>query len=99
VVHAGPQKVVVAVTGEIDMACADDLQAALVEAIDRYRPRAVVIDMAEAPFLDAAGVRALVRSYRHAHRHQVEVTLIHPRPAVVRILGIVDLLTFLRVEL
>jgi anti-anti-sigma factor len=47
-------------------------------------------------FLDAAGMTALIRTYRHAG--EVEIRLVNARPIVARVLAIAGLLEVLRVS-
>lgn len=81
----------VVVVGDVDADTADRLRVALAEAIDRYRPRWVVIDCAGLAFLGAAGVTALLRARADAGRHHGEIRLRNTRPAVARLLTLAGL--------
>lgn len=89
--------VTIAVTGEIDMLTAPQLWAALTGTMDAYQPRSLIVDMAGVPFLDAAGMTALVRAYHHANRVGVDLGLINARRLVFRLLRAVDLVQLLHV--
>jgi len=59
-----PGPLVVAVTGEIDLATAPLLEAALVDAVDRHRT--VCCDLSEVTFFSAAGINALLIVHERA---------------------------------
>jgi RNA polymerase sigma-B factor len=96
VVAGDPGTVGVTVSGEIDMLTATPLHATLV-AVANTRPRSVAVDLAGVPFIDAAGMTALIRAYDHAHRLGVGIGLINVRPMVVRALAVVNLVEHLNV--
>lgn len=53
---------VVDVTGEVDLATAPELRAAIDEAVGRGGD--VLVDFTDCPFLDSSGLAVLVHSYR-----------------------------------
>ena len=97
VASVDPGTVTVAVTGEIDTLTAGQLQTALTMAMDTRRPQFLVVDMAGVPFLDAAGMSALVHAYHHADRLGVDLLLINVRRLVFRSLRVADLVGLLHV--
>jgi anti-sigma B factor antagonist len=79
--------------GDADMATEELLTRELSQAIDGTTH--IVIDMAGLRFIDASGVRALVRAVHIADAHAVEVRVCGCRglvDTVLRITGIGDLL-------
>jgi|SRR5947209_4282699 len=76
--------------GEVDLATVATLAAAIEEA-ERLRPPTLVLDAADLTFIDASGVRVLVRAARHARRAGRRLTLCNPRPPVARMLAIVGI--------
>jgi anti-anti-sigma factor len=58
----------VRVAGEIDIGNAAHLQASLDQTTATNPARAVHVDLAEVTFLDAAGLTALLKAQRQAHR-------------------------------
>lgn len=85
----------VALTGELDLAVADELQRLLVSELDAPGTTTVVVDLADVSFLDSAGLGSFVTAYNHAvaagHRFQLS----NPVRAVRRILdisGVYDIL-------
>jgi anti-anti-sigma factor len=89
--------VLVTVSGEVDLATAAQLQASLIEVVDVHAPGHVVIDAAAMPFLDAAGMTALVDAYRHAAAKHVDIRIENVAPLVRTALTIVDLVGFLNI--
>ncbi len=96
VAHHG-SSTVATVTGEIDLATAEQLRSALIAAIDAQPAPSLVIDLAGVSVLDAAGMTALIQVRQHARGRDRTVALINPQPLVGRALEIVDLTLFLGV--
>ncbi|MFC5291151.1 STAS domain-containing protein [Actinokineospora guangxiensis] len=67
---------VAVVAGEIDMATAPEMIAA-VQAVIEDQPAAVLVDLAAVTFFASAGVHALVVLHDLAQRHSVPVGLVH----------------------
>lgn len=81
----------VALVGELDGSVTgtlDHVMAALVA--NGSETRSIVIDLAELRFLDSAGLRALLRSMRLAQSAGCTVELIHPAPAVRRLVTLAE---------
>lgn len=68
----------VAVAGEVDLATADQLSTAGLEAV-AVRPRALVVDLTAVPFMDSTGLGHLSRVLAAAHPAPAKV-LIQPAP-------------------
>ena len=83
--------VVVAVTGEIDMDTAAQLQATLMATIEAQPPRTLTIDLAGVSLLDAAGMTALIQTHQHARRQHIAISLINAQPLVRRSIQIAGL--------
>ena len=81
---AGPDRVVVRVCGELDMATTPQLEEALA---DGPHASTLVIDLTECTFLDSAGVR-LITATLQGHEH---VSLVTDDPAIKRVLEITAL--------
>jgi anti-sigma B factor antagonist len=85
----GMTRTIVAV-GEIDLAVADHLEAAVHEALAKG-PGAVVVDLSAVQFIDSTGISALVRIHRHAVACEVGLAIIPPEPQVQRIFALCGL--------
>ena len=80
------------VTGEVDLAVADDLVAAVSDL--GAEDNIVHIDLAGVTFMDSTGLAALIRVRNAAAAGGYEVILVAYSPAVVRVLelaGLTDL--------
>ena len=81
--------VVVALRGELDLADAADVAAALAAAVAR-EPR-IIVDLAGLGFIDCGGVAALARGRRHARQAGGDLLLAAPQQRVLRVLAITRL--------
>jgi anti-anti-sigma factor len=81
-------RAVVVIRGELDIATAPDLEAALTERLDAGQD--VVVDLRELAFLDSTGLRVLVASHVRAESGGVSFLIVRPRPEapIARILAI-----------
>lgn len=76
---------VIALAGELDLSCADDFRAA-VEAAGQEGVRRVVVDLADAPFMDSSILKELLRANAELREAGVELVLVAPQPPVQRLL-------------
>jgi len=68
----------VSVSGEFDLAVADDLSHVLHRALEE-RPKILVLDLSGVTFVDCAGVRAVLAAQRHVEAHGAQLSII-PAP-------------------
>jgi len=86
----------ITVEGDLDMASAPDLSAA-VDAALHAMPRRLAIDLSELQFVDSSGLRLLIAIARRAAELGVELSLVPPHePAfsVFRVSGADERLPF-----
>jgi anti-sigma B factor antagonist len=88
--------VVVALRGELDIADATGVAAALAAAIAR-EPQ-IIVDLAGLEFIDASGVAVLARGQKRARLGGGELRLAAPKPMVLRMLTITRLIDVLPVH-
>ena len=81
---------VISVTGELDIATADQAYAYITDVIDGW-PAPVSVDLAGLTFCDASGLGALARVARHARQAGQSLTLISARPSLTKIMRITGL--------
>ncbi|HKA03774.1 MAG TPA: STAS domain-containing protein [Acidimicrobiales bacterium] len=81
---------VVRPTGELDLATAPALRAALEHAL-RIAERAVLVDLAAVTFLDSTALAVFVETWRKASDGTVGFRLSRPAPNVRRVLAMTDL--------
>jgi anti-sigma B factor antagonist len=91
------RSIVVAVSGEIDLAEADAMLVAL-ESVLSESPQDVTIDLVGLEFIDSFGISRLVLAQQRARTRGVPLRLVRPRPSIRRVFVISGLLAFLNVE-
>ena len=90
-VTAGYRSITFAVRGDIDLATAPDLAAAMASIRDTYGR--LVLDLSELEFIDSTGVRVLVQGQKHLADQGVKLELARvPKQAekVFQLLGMKD---------
>ena len=73
------------VGGEIDLATCPQLQAIVVDLVDRGCHQ-LIVDLEQVSFLDCAGIRVLVDAWRRVQEYGGVVRLVRPTPLVWRVL-------------
>jgi len=81
---------VVSVTGELDIATAEQAYAYISGVIDDW-PTPVGVDLSGLTFCDASGLGALARIARHARQAGRQLRLISARPSLLKIMRITGL--------
>jgi anti-sigma B factor antagonist len=90
-------RAVVALWGELDLATAPDLEAALNERLDTGQD--VVVDLRELDFMDSTGLRALVTAHARVQDTDQSFLIVRPLPGapIERILAVAGVATVLDV--
>jgi anti-sigma B factor antagonist len=85
------------VGGEIDLATSPQLQAVLVDLVDRdcYQ---LIIDLKQVSFLDCAGIGMLVNTRRRVLAYGGSLKLVRPRPFVRRVLALTGMTTVFSID-
>ncbi|MEV0561772.1 STAS domain-containing protein [Dactylosporangium sp. NPDC050588] len=86
-------RAVVALAGECDLTCREELTAALLAAVD-LAP-VVVVDLAALRFIDSSGIHALVAGHHAAQRQSRRLEVVNAAGVVAHVLdmtGVGDLL-------
>ena len=81
---------IVSVTGELDIATAEQAYSYISEVIDGL-PAPVTVDLSGLTFCDASGLGALARIARHAREVGRQLMLTSARPSLLRIMRITGL--------
>lgn len=76
----------VRLSGELDLAAADELQRLLITELDTPNVETVTADLTAVTFLDSAALGALIRAYQHAVDTGQSFFARNSGPAVARIL-------------
>jgi anti-sigma B factor antagonist len=87
---------VVAVSGDVDIATAPALRAALAQALDGGRR--VVVDLGDVPFLDSTGLGLLVAAYNRAAAGGGALVIARPQRIVRNALRLVQVDTVIPVH-
>lgn len=84
---------VVSVTGELDIATAEQAYAYISQVIDAWDTGTapVSVDLSGVTFCDASGLGVLARIARHARQAGRQIQLVSPRPALLKIIRITGL--------
>lgn len=94
---SGPSRVL-ALTGELDIATAENAGAAMLAAVEMPGLAQLAIDLAAVPFIDSTGVTQLVRAVGRGKVRGVTVKVINPRPAHRYVFNVLQLNPLLGVE-
>lgn len=81
---------IVSVTGELDIATAEQAYSYISEVIDG-RPAPITVDLSGLTFCDASGLGALARIARHAREAGRQLMLTSARPSLLKIMRITGL--------
>jgi anti-anti-sigma factor len=92
------ERVRVCFSGEIDLASSDLIDVAIGDALRLHRPRHVDLDLAEVRFIDASGIRALLRCHERTVEAGCRLAVTNPQPLVYRIMEITGVLVKLAVS-
>jgi anti-anti-sigma factor len=85
---------IISVTGELDIATADQAYAYISDVIDAWpglSPGPVSVDLSGLTFCDASGLSALARTARHARQAGRQLRLTAARPSLLKIMRITGL--------
>ena len=81
---------IISVTGELDVATAEQAYAYISDVIDAW-PAPVSVDLSGLTFCDASGLGALARIARHARQAGSQLRLTAARPSLLKIMRITGL--------
>ena len=85
------------VAGEVDLATSPQLQAVLVDLVDRGFHQ-LIVDLEQVSFLDCAGIGMLVDARRRVQEHGGSLKLVRPRPSVQRVLALTGMTTLFPID-
>lgn len=87
----------VTLCGEIDIATAERLMEVLDRCLAGPACRSLTVDLSNVPFLDASGLRVLVRARRRLADDRRVLTLTHLQPMARRVIALTGLTDYLGV--
>lgn len=85
-------------SGEADLASSDVIDIAVCEALLFHHPHRIDVDLAGVRFLDASGIRALLRSRAQSVEVGCQFAVTNPQPLIYRVLEITGVLVTLAVR-
>jgi anti-sigma B factor antagonist len=94
--HHG-DRATIQIGGEIDLATCPQLQALLVELVDRGCHQ-LIVDLERVSFLDCAGIRVLVDTLRRVQEHGGSLRLVRPTRLVERVLVLTGMTTVFPID-
>lgn len=86
-----PSRVIVAISGDLDMTVANSLREALDRLIDRYPVRDLVLDLSDVGFIDSSGLGVLLGRYRRLKPRDRTLLLVGVKPPVKAVLAVAGL--------
>ncbi len=90
--------IVLVLDGELDVATAPQLVAAVAEAVGVPGSEPLFLDAAKVSFMDSSGIRALLESQERAEEAGRRFALVRPSGPVTRVLDLVNLRRFEEIE-
>lgn len=87
----------VAVSGEVDVSCADELRRAVEEAL-AANPARLEVNLADVGYIDSTGIGVLVGASHRAEEAGCGFEVTHPQKNVRRVLGLLGVERELHVE-
>lgn len=90
--HSG-DTVFVAVSGEIDLNNSPHLRNTLIELLNRFKPRRLVLNLGDVPYMDSSAIAVLVEMLRKLGKGIGKVFLTNLQPRVRGLLEIARLHT------
>jgi anti-sigma B factor antagonist len=94
--HHG-DRATIQVGGELDLATCPQLQAVLVELVDRGCHH-LILDLEQVTFLDCAGIGVLVDARRRVQEHGGSLKLVRPTRRVERVLALTGMTTVFPID-
>ena len=89
-VQKTPEGTIVVLSGDIDLRQAPTFHAALVEIVSE-RPRRLILDLSEVPYMDSSGVGTLVEIFRRVTAYKGKMILFGLNPRVRSVFEITKL--------
>ncbi len=83
-------RVIVSVTGELDVHTAPDLEAVVGPAAQRPGP-ALIVDLTEVKFIDSTGLGVLVTTLKHVREREGTLDVVVTTPRVMRVFALTGL--------
>ena len=85
--------IIASVHGEIDLHSSPDLREMLLGALNAYRPRKIILNLSQVPYMDSSAVAVLVEALQKLRKSGGKLCLTNLQPRVRSLLEIARLET------
>ncbi len=83
--------VIAQLRGEIDLQNSPELRGALLDILAQTKPRRLILNLAQVPYMDSSAIAVLVEALKRIARHKGEICLTNLQPRVKSLLEIARL--------
>ena len=87
---SNPDRHVITVSGEVDLASSPQLDDAIISALDSGA-KAVAIDLTNVSFMDSSGLGVIVRGLKRCREAEIDLDLVITNERVLKVFGITGL--------
>ena len=87
---SNPDRHVITVSGEVDLASSPQLDDAIISALDSGA-KAVAIDLTDVSFMDSSGLGVIVRGLKRCREAEIDLDLVITNERVLKVFGITGL--------
>ncbi len=91
VTGGGGRALIAAVAGDVDIATANDMSAAVIAALEDHPRAAVILDFSNVGFMDSSGLRAVLDISRRLDLGDAGLVLLNPNRPVRKLLSLAGL--------
>jgi len=87
---SNPDRHVITVSGEVDLASSPQLDDAIISTLDSGA-KAVAIDLTDVSFMDSSGLGVIVRGLKRCREAEIDLDLVITNERVLKVFGITGL--------
>jgi anti-sigma B factor antagonist len=87
---SNPDRHVITVSGEVDLASSPQLDVAIISVLDSGA-KAVAIDLSKVTFMDSSGLGVIVRGLKRCREADIDLDLVITNERVLKVFGITGL--------
>jgi len=83
--------IVIAIRGEIDLHNSPELRGSLLDMLNKYKPKKLVMNLSQVPYMDSSAIAVLVESLQKLRKSGGKIFLTNLQPRVKGLLEIARL--------
>ena len=87
---SNPDRHLITVSGEVDLASSPQLDDAIISALDSGA-KALAIDLTDVSFMDSSGLGVIVRGLKRCREAEIDLDLVITNERVLKVFGITGL--------